>query len=82
MHTACMMTTTRTVDDAVSEAVRARMARALMTQGQLAALTGIPRNRISQRVSGRSSGWRLDELANVARALDVPLATLIDEVAQ
>lgn len=74
-----MLTSTRTVDAAVSEAVRARMARAFVTQGQLADLTGIPRNRISQRVSGRSSGWRLDELADVAAALDVSLSKLVEE---
>jgi len=60
--------------------VRAELARAGKTQGDLASHLGISQPQVSARMRG-SVEFRLSELRGIAAWLDVPLAALLPESA-
>jgi transcriptional regulator with XRE-family HTH domain len=60
----------------VSMEVRAWMARRSLTQADLAAGLGITRQAVSLRLSGKTA-WTVDDVAVVARVLNVPVTTLL-----
>ena len=60
--------------------VRAEMARAGVTQKDVAEWLSIAESQVSQRVNGHID-WRLSEIRIIAERLGVPLATLVDEPA-
>lgn len=72
------MSTPRTTTERVAAEVRAQMARKRVTQTDLAAALGVSQMTISRRLNGRAP-FDVEELAAVALALDVPLATLVTE---
>lgn len=61
--------------------IRAEMARAGVTQTDLAAALGITQPAVSSRLKGRID-WRLRELHTVADALGIPVAVLVAEPEQ
>lgn len=65
--------------DVISENINTLMLRARLTQTDLAALTGIGRVTIGQRISGRNK-WRADELDVMADVLDVTVAELVSTI--
>ncbi len=68
-----METTTARV---VADNVRALIARHDMSQNGFADLIGWDRNRLSKRMTGRIQ-FRIDELGQIARALDTTPALLL-----
>ena len=62
----------------VADNVRAVMARTRTTQHMLAGALGLSQQSVSRRLAGLTP-FALDELDVVARVLDVPVATLLDE---
>lgn len=64
----------------VARNVRAEMARAGKNQQDVAAHLGISQQSVSRRMSG-STPFTIDELAAIARMLDVRLTELVREVA-
>jgi transcriptional regulator with XRE-family HTH domain len=55
--------------------IRAELARAEVSQAQVAALLDIPPSQVSARLKGRVH-WKLAELQKLARHLNVPIAIL------
>lgn len=62
--------------DVVAEEVRAQLARARMTQTQLAEILGLPQSAVSNRLRGKVP-FSVDDLEVVAGALGVHPATLL-----
>jgi len=56
--------------------IRAEMARAGVTQTQLAVALGLPQAAISRRLCDETP-WRVSEVQSVAEALGVPLSALL-----
>lgn len=61
---------------AINNELRARMARAGISQVELSARLPISQTQLSARLRGAIT-WRVDDLDKVARMLDVSLSTLI-----
>ncbi|MCV7186995.1 helix-turn-helix domain-containing protein [Mycolicibacterium thermoresistibile] len=59
----------------VAANVRAEMARTKRTQSALAHSIGMKQQALSRRLSGRTP-FTVDEIAEIARCLDVPVAAL------
>lgn len=62
-------------------AIRAEMARAGVTQTDLAVALGITQPAVSSRLKGRID-WRLRELNTVADFLNIPLSAIVGEPEQ
>jgi len=67
----------RTATRRVASNVRAEMARRNHTQQSLAQAVGKTQQSLSRRLSGRTS-FTIDELADIAVALNVNLASLVE----
>lgn len=63
---------------AVADEVRGGMARARVTQTQLAAALGLSQPAISRRLQGKVD-FTVSELRDVAAMLGVPISQLLDE---
>lgn len=63
-------------NDRVAGEVRAAAARRRMSGTQLARLIGVSQVAMSRRLNGRMA-FRVDELAILAEALDVPISDLL-----
>ena len=74
-HTVLIMTTTER--GRLAREVRAELARRGMSRAQLADQAGINRHTIQRRLSAQHP-FTYEELANVARALGLPLSELIE----
>ena len=79
-HSLLDMTKPNRPTAAVSEEIRAQLARRRHTQGELAEALGISQPQVSARLHGRIA-WSVDEVAVVARWLDVPMSALIRDAA-
>lgn len=62
--------------------VRAEMARAGVTQVQMAAALGITQQAVSKRVTGAVDHWSVPDLRIVAKLCGCSLATLIGELTE
>ena len=60
----------------VSMEVRAWMARRNLTQADLATALGISRQAVSLKLGGKTA-WSVDDVAVVARVLEVPVTALL-----
>ena len=66
------------IDAAVSERIRIELAKRRMTLRELAKLSEISQDNLSRRINRRSAngrpaaGWRLQEVAAIAKALGLP----------
>ena len=66
------------LDQAVSSAIRAQMAKALVTQKQLAEELQMFPNRFARKYRGETA-FTTGELIQVSRILNIPLTTFITE---
>lgn len=64
------------VSRVVSSEVRAWMARRGLKQADLATALGVTRQAVSLRLSGKTA-WTVDDLAVVAKVLDIPITALL-----
>lgn len=60
----------------VADTVRAEVARRRLSQVKLAEQVGIRQQALSRRLNG-TTPFRIDELARIADALNIPLADLV-----
>lgn len=66
----------QTLVERVAATVRAEMARAQITQQEMAAILGVTQSMVSKRLLGKQP-FRLDEIEKIAAALGVHPATLL-----
>lgn len=71
-------TVATTDDEAVTRAVRVEMARKDWSQADLAEAANRNTTWLNNRLKGRAY-WRIADVVLVARALDVPLSTLLPD---
>lgn len=69
-----------TATETVADNVRAEVARARLTQARIAHTLGVSQQAVSSRLNGRTP-FALEELVSLAALLDVPLSTLLGQVA-
>lgn len=75
-----VISTDKHLEDVVVYNIRRHMRLAGLTQGDLAALWGVTRGAVSQRLNGYSH-LKFTEVAQAAEALNLPITDLMDETA-